>query len=201
MEISVRRTIDGWSLMAPLMGVLFHTHRRIGLARAACLSAASASASTTSQTPEQLTKDLVAAGQAGDVDRFLALLTPDSRKALTDSFANQASLAKAQQEFQQALDMKFGEGTTTLSEPPDDLTTAIGRLVEVEVLGKKPGSRGEVQLQVKTSVKTMGGKLVSREDTLTTRQERGGWKLASGFAPDRAPAAERLAVAQRITWA
>jgi len=167
------------------------------LMRIAPLSAASANAPA--KTPEQLIGNLLAAAHSGDTDGFLSLLAANSRDALTQSIANQAPARHAYETFLQALDSRFGQGTTMLSEPPDDLKTALSRLVEAQVLSQKPGEHGEVELRVKTTIKTPSGKTAMREETLLALQEAGGWKLVVGFPNDGALAAAEIAAAERIT--
>jgi hypothetical protein len=53
------------------------------------------------KSPDQLISDLLTAAHAGDVNAFLALLTASSRDALTQSYANQASLQHASDAFVQ----------------------------------------------------------------------------------------------------
>lgn len=170
----------------------------ISLALVRPMYAASSSAAGAPRTPEQLVKDLIAAGQIGDVNGFLARLTTDSRKALMESLAGETSLLKAQAAFQQALDSRFGEGTIMLSDTPGDLKTAVARLVAAEILSKKRTAKDEVQLKVRTSVRTPGGQIVIKEETLVARQEKGSWKLVLGFAPDGGLVATQLAAANRI---
>ena len=105
----------------------------------------------------------------------------------------------AYETFLQTLNSRFGTGTTILSDPPDDLKTAISRLIETQVLGQKPGEHGDVELHVKTIIKNPSGQTSVREETLLVRQEAGGWKLAGGFPNDGALVAAQLAAAERIT--
>jgi hypothetical protein len=156
-------------------------------------------ADETARTPEQLIKSLIEAARRGDVEGFLGGLTVDSRKALTESVAGQATLRQAGEEFQKALDERFGKGTKTLAAAPEDLKAALGHLVAAEVVSQKKRPDGSVELQVKTSVKDDGGRVVSHEDSLVAREEGGSWKLALGFAADGKVVAQMKAAAEQIT--
>jgi hypothetical protein len=148
--------------------------------------------------PEDLIKDLLVAAQRGDVDGFLSGLTTDSRKSLTEAVAHQAALSRALEQFQQALDERFGAGTEMLASPPDDLPAALARFVNAEVIAQREAPDGAVQLQVKTSLKTGNGETITREETLVVWQEAGAWKLVLGFAANGKLAVERGAAAERI---
>jgi hypothetical protein len=158
-----------------------------------------AAATTEAKTPDQLVANLIAAAHSGDVDGYLSLLTAGAREAMTQSVANQASLERAHQAFMEALNSRFGEGATVLSDPPDDLKTALGRLLEAQVLSQKATEKGAIELRVKTTLKTPSGKTSEREQTLLARKEGATWKLALGFPPDAASANQEIAAAERIT--
>jgi hypothetical protein len=150
------------------------------------------------RTPDQLIKNLVEAARKGDVEGFLSGLTEGSRKALTESVANRSALRQALDDFEKALDERFGGGAEVLATPQDDLKTAIGRLAGAEVISQAERPDGSVELRVKTAIKVDGERTVNREDTLVARREGGDWKLALGFAADGGMTAERKAVAGRI---
>lgn len=149
------------------------------------LAAAMAQASAPAKTPEDLVRNLTAAAQQGNSDEVMSYLTASSRKALTDSFASQAAMRSAQQEFQQALDEKFGKGGELLASPVDDIKTAMGRLGGAEVLETKPSTGGSVHIRIKASIKVPDGKSITREETLLAHKEGGGWKLVIGFPPHK----------------
>ena len=151
------------------------------------------------QTPEQLIQNLLEAARKGDVETFLTGLTAESRKAATDSFANEAALRQARDEFKKALDERFGAGATVIEDTPIDLKTAIARLASAEIVGRQSKPDGSVELKVRTSTRTDGGETVSREETQVVRREAGVWKLAVGFAPPGTIAAEWKAAFERIT--
>jgi hypothetical protein len=150
------------------------------------------------QTPDQLIKNLVEAARKGDVEGFLSGLTEGSRKAVTESVANRSALRQALEDFEKALDERFGRGAEVLATPQDDLKTAIGRLAGAEVISQAERPDGSVELRVKTAIKVEDEHTVNREDTLVARREGGDWKLALGFAADRGMTAERKAAAGRI---
>lgn len=139
--------------------------------------ASPAHASGPAGTPEQLVQQMNAAAKAGDANGFLSYLTTDARKAVQDSVASQASLRVAQESFQKALDDRFGKGAPILTAPPMDLKTAISGISSFELLDKKPGPAGTVDLRVRTYLKTPQGKTVVREDTFAAGLENGSWKL------------------------
>jgi hypothetical protein len=149
------------------------------------------------KSPDQLISDLLTAAHAGDVNAFLALLTASSRDALTQSYANQASLQHASDAFVQALNARFGESTPVLSDVLDDLKGSIARLAEAQILNQKPLANGDVELRVKTTSKTPLGQAV-REQTLVAHREGDGWKLVGGFHNDTALTADELKAAERI---
>ena len=149
------------------------------------------------KSPDQLISDLLTAAHAGDVNAFLALLTASSRDALTQSYANQASLQHASDAFVQALNARFGESTPVLSDVLDDLKASIARLAEAQILNQKPLANGDVELRVKTTSKTPLGQAV-REQTLVAHREGDGWKLVGGFHNDAALTADELKAAERI---
>lgn len=149
--------------------------------------------------PDQLIQDLLKAAQKGDVDSFLSGLTEESRRAVQESYANQNSFLQALQEFEKALNEKFGEGEELLMDPPNDLKAAIARLASAEVMTQKTRPDGSIELRVKTSIKMEDGSTISREDPLIARQEGGGWKLWLGFAPDGKIAGEKIEAAQQLT--
>lgn len=151
------------------------------------------------KTPDELIRNLATAAQQGNSDDFLAGLTASSRKAVIDSFANQAVLRDAQQSFQQALDERFGKGGKVLDAAPDDLKSAVSRLAAAEVLEKKPGPGGAVQLRVRASFKRPDGKTGTREDTLIALPEGGGWKLVLSFAPGAKLQSDSKAALERVT--
>jgi hypothetical protein len=151
------------------------------------------------ETPEQLIRDLAGAARRGDVEGFLAGLTADSRKALKDSLANQAALRQARDEFQKALDERFGRSAGALEEPAEDLAAAIAPLAAAEFLGQKTRTDGSVDVRVKTVLKAEDGKTTSHEDTLVARREGGAWVLALGFTTGGGKAAARKAAADKIT--
>ncbi|MGH9495036.1 MAG: hypothetical protein ACRD3B_08575, partial [Candidatus Sulfotelmatobacter sp.] len=122
-------------------------------------------------------------------DELLSYLTASSRKALADSFADEAAMRGAQQEFQGALDEKFGKGGEVLASPVDDLKTAMARLGGADVVETKPASGGSVQIRIKATIKVPDGKSPTREETLLARKEGGSWKLVIGFAPHSDPKA------------
>ncbi len=162
-----------------------------------CVSAGLA-AGARAAAPEDLVKDLLAAAQSGDVDGFLSGLTTDSRQALIEAVAHQAALSRALEQFQQALDERFGAGAEMLASPPDDLQAALARFANAEVIGQREAPDGAVELHVKTSLKTGNGETITREEMLVARQEDGAWKLVLGFAANGKLAAERGAAAERI---
>ena len=151
------------------------------------------------QTPELLIQTLLEAARNGDVEAFLSGLTAESRKTASDSFANEAALRQARDEFKKALDERFGGGATIIEDPLIDLRTVIGRLAAAEVVGRQNKPDGSVELKVKTSIRAQGGETVSRDETLVMRQEGGRWRLLLGFAPPGTIAAERKTAAERIT--
>lgn len=157
------------------------------------------SAGAPAETPEQLIRHLAGAAQRGDVEDFLSGLTADSRKALKESLANQASLHQARDEFQKALDERFGRGAGTLEEPPEGLRAAIGPLAAAEFVGQKKRADGSVEVRVKTATPTGGGQATGREGTLVARQEGGAWVLELGFPADGGKAAARKTAADQIT--
>jgi hypothetical protein len=151
------------------------------------------------KTPDELIRNLVAAAQQGNSNDFLAGLTANSRKAVIDSIANQAVLREAQHSFQQALEERLGKGGEVLDAAPDDLKSAVSRLAAAEILEKKPGPGGTVQLRVRASFKQPNGKTVTREDTLIARAEGGDWKLVLSFAPGAKLQSDSKAALERIT--
>jgi hypothetical protein len=169
----------------------------ISAATALWLAATFAQASAPAKTPEELMKNLISSAQQGNTETFLASLTTSSRKAVSDSFARQASVQTAQQAFQQALDEKFGKGGEVLSAPADDLKSAISRLTSAELLETKPGSGGTAHLRVKTTVKTANGKTLTKDETLLVKQEGGGWKLVLGFPQRQRP--DSRSVLEKLT--
>lgn len=155
-------------------------------------------AAGSARTPEQLIQNLLTAAQQGDVNSFLSGLSTDTRKAITQSYANRAALAQAQAAFQAALDEKFGAPAKTIDTPPDDLKAAIGRLVAAEILSKKQVSANIAELRVKATTKLENEKTVSVEQTLRARQEGGAWKLDLGLVVDEKQFAEKKAAAEHI---
>jgi len=152
-----------------------------------------------SSTPEQLIADLQQAAGKGDVEGFLSGLTAESRKIVEKSYADRPVLRQAQEEFRTALDERFGKGTELVMAPEKDLRMAIGRIVSAEVVSKKDGAEGSVELQVKTTVKSGDEKTATREYTLVARKEDGAWKLAPGFPADRRDADQIKATIERFT--
>jgi hypothetical protein len=165
---------------------------------AICLASALAQSSAPAKTPEDLIRNLAVAAQQGNSEAVMASLTASSRKALSDSFAQQAGLQAAQQAFQKALDEKFGKGGELLAPPADDIKTAMSRLAGAEVLETKPASAGSVHIRIKASVKGSDGKAATREETLLARKEGGEWKLVIAFPPARV---DSKAVFARLTKA
>jgi hypothetical protein len=97
-------------------------------------------------------------------------LTADSQKAVTESIREQATLLKAEESFRAALDARFGTSAEMLADPPDDLTTAVGRLA--------------------------GGSI--QDEKVRAVREQGSWKLSLGFAPDGKRTAQLAAAAEQI---
>lgn len=149
------------------------------------------------ETPEQLVESLMQAARKGDVPGFLSGLTAESGKAMTESYATQASLHKALQAFQGALDKQFGKGAAMAEEEPEPIGAALKRLIGAEVLGRDKVSDDAVTLKVRTTL-IAGQQKLTREETLTVRREGGAWKLVLGFAPGDGGAA-RKAAAEKIT--
>ncbi len=162
-------------------------------------AAAASESAPHAATPEQLVANLIAAAQKGDVDGYLANLTADSRKALSESSANRDALRAAEENFRNALDQRFGASAEVITSPPEDMKAALGALAGAEVLGKTPSPGGAVQIRVKTSLRTADGRMVTREDTLAARREGGAWRLVLGLAPDGQRAAAQLAAIKQVT--
>ncbi len=189
-----------------MLGFTGRGSKRLGIVIASAtfvlISLAPASATppnSPAKTPEQLIGNLLAAAHSGDVDGFLALLTASSRDALTLSMVNQTSVRHAYETFLQALNSRFGEGTTIFSDQPEDLKTVLSGLLEAQVLSQKAGEHDDVELRVKTTIKTPSGQAAVREETLLAHPEAGGWKLAGGFPNGDALVAAELAAAERTT--
>jgi len=151
------------------------------------------------KTPDELIQNLLTAAQEGNTEDYLAGLTANSRKAVIDSFASEAVLREAQQSFQQALDERFGKGSKILEADPDNIKSAISRLTAAEILEKKAGPGGTMQLRVRASFKQSDGKTVTREDTLIALPEGGGWKLVLSFVPGAKLQLASKAALERIT--
>jgi len=156
------------------------------------VASAIAHATAPAKTPADLIRSLIAAAQQGDTDTFLSGLTASSRKAVTDSFARQASVQQAQQAFEQALDARFGKAAPILPLPTEDLKVTLSRLAGAEILQSKPGPAGSMLLRVKTSIKGPSGTITTREDSLIVRQEGGGWKLVLGSPAEKQPGAKSI---------
>jgi hypothetical protein len=79
----------------------------------------------------------------------------------------------------------------------DDLKTAIGRLVDAQIIGRNI-TREIAEMRVRSTFHGDDGQPISREDELVAHRERDGWKLVLGF-PRRGGAAERHAAIEGVT--
>jgi hypothetical protein len=161
-----------------------------------CGSSTFCQAAQPANTPDELIKYLAASASKGEVESFLGYMTEESRKAVQESFANRARLQEHQEQFQRALADRFGKTGLSVSAPNPDFQSYLSRLKAMEIIGRKLGADGSMELRVKSTVETGGGATVSQEDTLLVRRERGEWKLAgSSLATEghEKAMAERLA--------
>ncbi len=161
------------------------------------VEASPASAGEPAATPAQLIQKMAAAAREKDADGFLSYLTTDSRNALQEWVATQASLQAAHDSFERALDERFGKGAPILIAPPMDLKTAISRVGSFELLEDKPGPFGTAYLRVRTSIETQSRTDV-RTDTFVAGQESGSWKLDLRTGPYLNAKAELRAVNSTI---
>ncbi|HVF30851.1 MAG TPA: hypothetical protein VNA22_07770 [Pyrinomonadaceae bacterium] len=144
-------------------------------------------AAVRADSPEQLVAELQKAASDGDVEGYLSTLTSESRKVVESSDANRVSLREAQAEFQKALDEKFGAGTAWVPDTTErgDLRGAISEIVAAEMVSKKEGEDGSVELKIRTTVKTGDDTTATVENTVAARKEDDEWKLSLGFAKER----------------
>ena len=144
-----------------------------------------------SDTPEKLIAELQRAANHRDVETFLSYLTAESRKAVESSYVESASNSAAQEEFQKALDEKFGKGTDWIPDvdPAEDLTRTITRITAAEVISKTETPDGLVELKVRTNVRGDGEEATMVEQTVGAEREKDEWKLSLGY-PEMRPDAE-----------
>ncbi len=179
------------------------SHKRFHLA-SAFLALFSLSGSTpvhdSARSPEQLIQDLAAAAKSGDTDAFLSHLTDESRKAVDEWLKNQANLRQAQENLLKALDERFPESRAKVIPPTRDLKRVLGLISSLELVSKKEGPGGTMELRVKTSRQIPGGRTTCHEDTFLTSRENGDWKLKIDPGPVDRMLAEKAAL-ERVTVA
>jgi hypothetical protein len=130
------------------------------------------------QEAEELLQRLVAAAQAARTSDFLAGLTVDSQEAINSAQASYTGLSAAHSEFLAALEQRFGK-----SQPQqvmvrrDDFAGIISRLRAVKVLDVKEKTSESMKVVVRLQTLTPTGGVTASEQTVTLKQEGGGWKL------------------------
>jgi hypothetical protein len=169
-----------------------------GTALAALLLSCVAAHAAPPRTPQQLVAEMVAAARQGDVAGYLALLDARSRKEVTEAEQNQTLLRRDGDEYRRALDERFGKGGAVIGElAPDDLKTALGRLIDAEVI-KSSRLGNSVTIDVRGTFRSPDGRSFTREDRLVAHREAGGLKLALGLPPGNVAAALHDAIT-RVT--
>src|SRR5262249_4314501 len=118
------------------------------------------------------------AAHNGDERGFLANMSGETQRAMANADAAGSKLIQAQNDFQTALDERFGQGEGRGEQPRiADRKTVLSRLVNIELIGVEQKTPTEARLRLKTISKGATDRTVTEEDALPAVKEGDEWKL------------------------
>jgi hypothetical protein len=152
-------------------------------------------------TPQQLVQALGQAVHQGDVDSFMANTSDSSRKALQDEEAAFTRLTVARENFQAALDERFGKSTVARPPAHPGPRPALLRCQTIDLLRVQKQEPNRALLRLRVTKSSDSGKELAEYRTVTVVLEAGGWKLdltdmareQTGLAGSQSSAYEQVA--------
>jgi hypothetical protein len=97
------------------------------------------------EAPEQLVAALAQAARNGDKAALVSDMTKSSQQALRKARETNALLIRAQQNYQAALDMRFGKGHALLPSRPPDQAVNLSRLANLELSSVRNTDQGKAE--------------------------------------------------------
>jgi hypothetical protein len=138
-----------------------------------------ASPMAVANTPRELVQGLTRAAHGGDFNAFLAEMSANTRRAMTDADVARSKLIKAQKGYAAALDERFGAGRLggATRFGIADRKTILSQFVDIDLIAVEQNMPNKTLLRLKTIAKGSNGRITTEENTFPAIQENGKWKL------------------------